>query len=267
MRIISYSLFGDPTSFEFGFYLRGIYFNARMNRLLYPDWETWIYMSSKLIEKYYGLINDLGRIIPKLSVLEQDDNPPKCLGMLWRMMPIFEDGVTHVLCRDADSITTYREAQCVLTWETGNTVAMNITDNPSHSGMMGGMCGFNTAKFKQMTGYKTFEGMVKGLKLTEHGSDQNFLNSAVLPKIKNHVYDYYLDGHGCGGGYKMNHVPKVKIPNVSENLWESNLTIRHIGGAGCVDMELLRFFQRFDKDERFDNFEKSYPQIMYWRWN
>lgn len=270
MKCISFSLFGDPSSFEFGYYLRGIYFNARMNRLLYPDWETWVYMSSSLIEKYFGMITELGRLIPKLSVIEEDDNPQRCLGMLWRMKPIFEDTVgqvTHVLCRDADSVTTFREAQCVYVWDGSNYSAMNITDNPSHSGLMGGMIGVKTEPFKQLTGYKSFSSMVSGLNLKNHGSDQNFLNSAVLPKIKRDLAVYQLAGAGCEASGKFKEVPKVTIPGVDKKLWESDLTIRHIGGAGCVDMELLRFFKRFDDNPKFDEFEKKYPQLFYWQWN
>src|SRR5688500_9336790 len=126
MKCISYSLFGDPNSFEFPFYLRGVYFNARMNRLLYPNWITWVPLSAKV----YNLYKDFFLTLPGLEVTVLEGNPDKCRGMLWRMLPIYylKGEITHFLCRDADAITTYKEAQAVQEWIDSGLGFHGITD-------------------------------------------------------------------------------------------------------------------------------------------
>ena len=63
MKVISYSLFGDPMGFEFPFYLRGLYFNARMNSLLYPGWVTHVQIAWNVWDYYQELLLDLQKIL------------------------------------------------------------------------------------------------------------------------------------------------------------------------------------------------------------
>ena len=61
--------------------------------------------------------------------------------MLWRMIPIFEpaDHYSHVLCRDADAITTYREACAVTEWLASGKAVHALRDDPMHMiPLMGG---------------------------------------------------------------------------------------------------------------------------------
>ena len=68
---------------------------------------------------------------------------PLCEGMLWRMKPIWLEGVTHTICRDLDSPLTYREAQMVKEWVDSGKIAHAITDSVSHNiPLLGGMIGF-----------------------------------------------------------------------------------------------------------------------------
>src|SRR5690242_1178918 len=119
MKVIAYSLFGDPDSFEFPFYLRGIYFNARMNQLIYPEWITVVQVDTALVDRltpFFRLLEshcNVGWNVPN-SVGPNIHH--KCRKMLWRMFPVFAKGVRYVLCRDADAITTYRESKSVERW-------------------------------------------------------------------------------------------------------------------------------------------------------
>src|SRR5687768_16405805 len=113
MKVLSYSLFGDPSSFEFPFYLRGMYYNLRMNRILYPDLTSNVYFAT---EGYYG---GLCEEMCKLFMIDGYYMPsrPRCESMLWRLRPIFsQPHITHVICRDLDSVSTYREALCTYEW-------------------------------------------------------------------------------------------------------------------------------------------------------
>lgn len=264
MKVISYSLFGDPNSFEFDFYLRGIYFNARMNRLIYPDWETWIFVDGLLHNSHYDILIGLQRLIKGMLVFEPE-TPERCAGMLWRLIPIFSNGVTHVMARDADAITTYREAVCIHDWLGSDMPFHAINDNHAHSGLMGGMVAFRAKDFKEATGYTSFDGMVSGLDLKAHGSDQNFMMKSIHPKIKNGLFMHNLSGAGCEARYTSTDVNPIKNIGIDRKLWESSNTCRFIGSPGVVDFELLRFFKRFDNDPKFDDFEKRFPDIFYWQ--
>lgn len=263
MKIISYSLFGDPSDFEFGFYLRGIYFNVRMNRLLMPGFQTWIYTTSNLINKYHQFWHELVTVNPNIVVYEQDNAPQRCLGMLWRMKPLFEPNVELVLCRDADSVITYREAMCNWDYVKSGLAFHAINDNDAHGGMMGGLVGFRAKKFLEKTGYQSFNHMVKGLDLNLHGSDQHFMNKKLHPKLKSNLLLHKLKGAGMEAAVIRSTVPEHN--EVDKKLWVTDLISRYIGSAGVIDFELIRFFNSFDRNEKITKFEQLFPHIFYWQ--
>jgi hypothetical protein len=260
--LLSYSLFGDPSSFEFGFYLRGCFFNIRMNRILFPEFHTIIYATTDIINKYYDVLGDVGQLTNKLTIQEEDNNPKRCEGMLRRMMPLFEKDFDTVICRDLDSVSTYREALCTYEWLNSGLPFHAINDNAAHGGLMGGLIAFKSEDFKQATGYKSFEQMIRGLDLRQHGSDQNFLNKSILPKIKNKLLLHNLKGAGCQAS-----VVKTEVPAsgpVDKKYEHSGLISRYIGSAGVIDFELLRWFKTHDPNPKWDAFEKKYPETFYW---
>jgi hypothetical protein len=244
MKLICYSLFnGKKEKFEKLAYIRGFYFNVRMNRLIYPDWNTYLAIDKSTYDQYKSLFDNLNIIINVFG-----HTPQLCEGMLWRMYPIWAEGVSHVLCRDSDAITTYKEAQMVESWLQSGKGAHAIHDNPAHSGLMGGMIGFKTETVRNH--YGSWVELLHRHDFTKHGADQNLLNERLLPKIKNDIH------------WNITWVD-IEIPRVNKKLWESNLTCRHIGSAGVVEMETLRFFKRFDTTD-YSDFEKEHSDICYW---
>lgn len=246
MKVISYALFGDTNAFEFPFYLRGIYFNIRMNRLLYPDWYTIVHVQKEVNHRYTFLLHELKSILDYGIAIR--DEAPRCEAMLWRMDPIFR-GASVVLTRDADAITTYRESCAVNNWLYSEKGYHGINDDPAHSiEMMGGMCGFKVDQFKKdFPEINSLADLTGSSNLANHGTDQNLLMSKIFPTAKN--------------SFQLDRFPPRKTDN---KLWESDLTCRMIGSPGVVDFELLRFFKRFDQDDRLDRFEKDYSDVMYW---
>lgn len=260
MKCITYSLFGDPLSFEFNWYLRGVYFNARMNRLIYPDWQTLVFIERSVLSGVTDNMHEMSLI----KIIPMPSDVDRCEGMLWRMLPLFGD-YTHVLCRDADAVTTYREAICVSEWLSSDLQFHGINDNPAHCGLMGGMTGFRSNEFKKSVGHDSFYQMISGLDLRQHGSDQNFMNKSIHPKIKNNLLMHVLSGGGCEARHKITSINERKDIGIDKRLWESSNTCRFIGSPGVVDFELLRFFKRFDNDPKYDKFEREFPDIFYWQ--
>lgn len=245
-------------------YLRGLYFNARMNRLIYPDWQTHITVDGDtwlMFKPYFEALVKLFDV-----KIRTRNAAPLCEAMLWRMLPLFDGEYTHVLCRDADSITTYREAQAVNEWELSQMGFHGITDNPAHTQpMMGGMVGFDSFQFKEsFYAWDSFEEMIKDCKLSERGSDQVFMREKIYPFVRHKMMAHYFSGLAKSDEAIVRTDVSMPVPNISPRLWESNLTCRHIGSAGVVEMELLRFFQRFDPNQ-YDEFENEFNQICYWK--
>lgn len=257
-KLISYSLFNSQCEpFEKHAYIRGFYWNARMNNLIYPDWITHLEIQSEVYQEFKELFDWLVEN-NNLNLQVNDFFPALCQGMLWRMKPIWTIDVSHVLCRDADAITTYKEAQYIQDWLESGVAVSSIHDNPAHSGLMGGMVGFDTAAFKALTRINSFDELIANRDLSERGSDQHLLNGEILPKIKHDVKTY-------GQDFEMGSRLK-KLPLVDEKLWESSLVARHIGSAGVVEMEILRFFKRFDEyNWKYDVIEKQFPKLFYWQ--
>lgn len=267
MKLITYALFnGDAKPFEKMAYIRGFFFNVRMNRLLYPEWKTHLEIDNALYWEY-KILWDYLVAHTGMSINNNQETPKLCEGMFWRTKPLFDVGVTHILCRDADSITTYREAACVAQWLNSGYSSHAILDNPAHAGMMGGMVGFDTEKFKSITGFTSWGQMVGGFDLSLRGSDQHFMNQILYPKLKHSLMLHRQDGVGMEAAVNTDVISGT--PNINPALWESDLTCRHIGSAGVVEMETLRFFERFDKasEPMFEEIEKRFPKVFYWRNN
>jgi hypothetical protein len=264
MKVLSYSLFGDPSSFEFGYYLRGTYFNARMNRILFPEFETVVHVDYDVYNKYFDFIGDLF-MLTSAKIYQVDDKQERCRQMLWRLLPIWggTESFNHVICRDLDSVSTYREALCTYEWLNSGMPYHAINDNAAHGGLMGGLVSFRSEDFKRDTRYTSFDQMIKGQKLDQHGSDQNFMNKHLHPKIKKGLMMHKLKGAGIESA-----VTKTEVPAsgpIDKRLWLSNLVQPYVGSAGCVDMELIRFFQSVDNNPKFDEFERKHKSICYWR--
>lgn len=253
-KLITYSLFDSPVqSFEMAAYVRGFYFNARMNNLIYPDWRTHLEIDRATYTQYSALFIWLVQN-NNLSLNINEDTPPLCEGMLWRMKPLFTIDVSRILCRDSDAITTYREARAVQAWMERDEPVLSINDNPSHSGLMGGMVGFDCAWLKAHTGWHSFGDIARMRDLSQRGSDQHLLNSLGIP-------DW------CVFTPNMSQSQLLPVPPlIRPQLWESDLTCRHIGSAGVVELETIRFFQRHDAENwKFQVIEKQYPNLFYWQ--
>lgn len=239
MKIISYSIFNDCHPTEMNFYLRGLYWNARMNKLLYPEWRTFITAEKNIWHENRHYFDGLAQGFNVLYALHE--RAPRCEAMLWRLSRIFDPSVDVTLCRDADSITTYKESQIINYWLSHSAAkACGINDNPAHKGtkLMGGLCGFKKGAFKE----SSLAEFIKGYDLSKHGSDQLLLNMKYRGEI------FMNEG----------------FVNTSNNpLWESNLIPAFMGSPGINEMEALRFFRRHDSNN-YDQFEQQFSNLFYW---
>lgn len=276
---ISYSLFGYSEQYvncyDFKSYLRNLGVNLRMNQILFPQWTTHLTLDYDTYNSPYkeffdyhknsGLINIT--VMPKAEL---------CRMMLYRLVPCFlqlSDGVQlydRVICRDTDSLCTYRERQAIEYWIKNGRVAHAITDSTSHNiPLMGGMIGFQTNLFRKALGVASFESMMnlnQDIKLNKKGSDQDFLNKVVLPKIADSMTEHYILGlKQSFRGNCFNYIQDEPIEDIPPILKESNILVNHIGQAGFIIEPVLKFLDKYGKNqEYFSTIEKQFSNIFYW---
>lgn len=278
-RGISYALFGFGVSkhkdcFDFHSYLRGMMLSIRMNRLIYPGWETIIHVDT---HTYSSFIDFFEKLHYKRDVrLVQCEPSPLCKSMLWRLKPVFEksnDGwkYSYVICRDLDAMPTYRDAQCVQYWINKGKAAHAITDSVSHTEpMMGGMIGFIPSSFKDHSGIESWEELVegKGFDYSRKNTDQELIRRYVYPFFsqpgRDSITQHYFKGmpNTWLSDYH-DRFPTDKVGWLSDDMMESDGVAVHLGQSGYNEGPLFEFLRKhWDTD--FDSIEAQYPDIFWW---
>lgn len=193
MNVASYALFSHPlgaceqgpeVSWRGWFYVRFLPALVRAHHACFPSWELRIHHDSSILNRYYGDVllrladEGLVRLVPL-------PKPAKiCEGMLWRMMPAWDPYVDAFITRDIDSLPTPRDRVMVDEWlESGADVHV-IHDSQSHTGLMGGMCGYRAKPLRDRLGMDGWNDLLKvQAGLEAHGYDQILLNQ-LAPKLE-----------------------------------------------------------------------------------
>lgn len=278
---IAYSLFGynhqHENCYDFRSYLRGLHLNIRIAELLYPGWDVYVAIDQSVeMSPYAEYFNSL---VENMKVATGSFPPYElCKSMLLRLFPLFlNDGskpmYDRVICRDTDSLLSYRERQAVAYWERGPKMAHAITDSVSHSiTLMGGMIGFQSGPFHERMGVKSFDELLslsQGIDFTKKGADQDFLNRYVLPKVADSITEHFVLGHPQtfrGDCHNFIHDIDLKEIGVPDELKETNGYGYHIGGAGFQTDSVVKFLSKYGKDNDYwDAIERQYPEVFYWK--
>jgi hypothetical protein len=272
---ISYSIFGynnqHKDSFDFRTYVRLLGLNLRIKELIFPDWQVVINTDPETYEHLKDVFfNDLQNADKiKISIREKKE---LCYMMLYRLTPIFEN-YDRVICRDTDSLFTYRERQAVEYWVNRGKNVHAITDSVSHTiPLMGGMVGFKSREFKEIMGCDSFESLIS-LKQRDYdfnikGSDQDFLNEVILPKMASSMTEHYILGMPQSfRGDCHNFIQDVEL-DIDIELKESNHLVNHIGQSGCTIEPVLKFLNQYESKKNkvfFDFLERKQPETFYWK--
>lgn len=278
---ISYSLFGynqqHDGCFDFRSYLRNFQLNLRVAQLLYPGWEV-IVMTDQTVgdSPYASYLLQLSED-DKISLIKMPSSE-LCRMMLYRLYPLFISIAGHniydrIICRDTDSLLSYRERQAVCYWERSPKMAHAITDSVSHTiTLMGGMIGFRSGPFRDRMGVKSFDELLslsQGIDFNRKGADQDFLNRYVLPKVADSITEHFVLGHPQtfrGDCHNFIHDIDLKEIGVPDELKETNGYGFHIGASGFQTDAAVKFLEKHGKDnEYWEQLEKQYPETFYWR--
>jgi hypothetical protein len=293
MKAISYSLFGydkkrADNCFDFQSYLRGLHICIRFNRILFPEWVNVLNLDHATYNSPYKPIFDW-HVSKGWLRLSLQDSAPLCKAMLWRLKTVFdydhpEWRYTHVICRDLDSIATYREAQMVQEWVNEDKAIHCITDSVSHTiPMMGGMVGFRPGYLKDLlrldttpeTSWDKLLSLAPDIDYRRKGSDQDFLNRIVHPRCAHNATEHYILGmrhdvienngrhYSIGAGI----MPEGVSFEMRDKLQEK-LLCGHVGAAGFYEQPTMYFLYHHDPfKEQYKELEtmKGFEQIFYWQ--
>lgn len=283
MKAFSFSIFGygrekAANCFDHDNYVTGLMANIRFNRILFPNWVNVLSIDEASYDSHYRKFYDWMQGHGHLVINLCPNDEPLTRAMLWRLKPIFffthpEWTYTHVLCRDTDSIPTYREAQAVQQWiQEGKTIHC-ITDSISHTiPMMGGMIGIMPSGFTSIMNVRTWDDLMSmstGIDFNRKGADQDFLGRYIYPKCSDSSTEHFVLGmkhtipEGVGRHYS---IPDVPVEGVDEQYKITNDCGGHIGCAGFYGPPTIKFLRYSDPYEaEYFEIEKQFPKLFYWR--
>lgn len=269
---VSYSLFGyadgrHPTCFDFKTYLRGLDINLRVAQLIYPKWKVFVALDEQTYKSPYREWFDWHKKSEFLDFVVMKKRP-LCEMMLWRLYPVFS-GYDRVICRDTDSLLSYKERLCTKYWEDGGRIVHAMTDSISHTiPLMGGMIGVMSAQFKRVIACDTFKEFIqlsRGEDFNIKGSDQIFLSREILPRIHQSITEHFLLGLPQSfRGDCHTTVPNIDL-GLPEAYKETTSLSWHIGASGYQEPGTLKFLAEYGiNNEHFEEIEKKFPGVFYW---
>lgn len=197
-KTISYSLFWCGKDDHALLYSNGLRAICRAHHTLFPGWEWRVHHDGTLnrCQKASVLLRYEQAGLVKL--VDVGAESAICRAMLWRMIPIWDESISHTICRDLDSLLTPRDAVATRQFVDSGAALHALCDNPQHGApIMGGLCGFRNPLFKAITGMETFDSMVSGFKLNQHGDDQILLMDRVWPALQNNLCEHRISGRSC----------------------------------------------------------------------
>lgn len=171
LKLVSFSLYGNERKYNWGAIV-----NALEMPKIYPGWTMRVYCADDVDANE---LQRLGCQIERMGVSHDQS------GMLWRFLPLWEEGVERVIFRDADSIINPKEAAAVEAWIQSGKTAHMMHDHPHHCSMpvMGGMWGCRG----NMVPHMTAEWMRWMSSMKRRVADMSILSTYIYPHIKDSV--------------------------------------------------------------------------------
>lgn len=219
-KIISFSLYSGVNPPNTYFY--GVLCNIELAKIIYPEWICRIYCGTSVPEYILEKIKSYENT--ELVLMVEDE---ELSYRMWRFLPIDDDDVSVMICRDADSRISYREKKLVDIFMSSEFLVHSIRDNLNHGDFMAGMWGMKKnnrvnmrnlcVSFKKTIGKHTDYG---------YNSDQDFLRTIIKDTFKDSTLthcSYYLKNfpippdeygyfigmtfiHGDNNGLPLNHI-------------------------------------------------------------
>jgi len=184
-KIFSYSLFEpkilpshrdwDKWAFDKERYWFNIPTIILLNKILYPEYETCFYISPNILDNpLFEIFNCFDDIKYEVIDREYQITEPA----IWRMIPLWERGVSVFHARDVDSLTNEFEYKYIKVFENSEATVGTIRSHENHHGimcrMLAGLCSFKPNKISPEIKGMNFDFYYSKRK-NKYGSDQDLL--------------------------------------------------------------------------------------------
>lgn len=289
LKVISLSIFGYNNNHadchSFDSFVRFLSVNLRAINVLFNDWKVYLAIDRESLDaykEYFEFIKNNNMI----HYIDVHERKQLTRNMLWRVIPV--SWADYTICRDIDSLFTYRELQAVNKWIQNGTVAHSMNDSVSHTiPLMGGMVGFKKKAFDigNIDNYN--------IDYSIKGADQTYLNQVVYPQVQNSITEHRVLGMPIRheNPYSYNNIEDITIDvsNYDDHskqffgnpdlLKRSTDLINHLGMGGFFPLKwrndvinkdyegAFTFWDKFgnkELNEKLNEIEKKYPEIFYW---
>jgi len=230
-KIISYSFFEPKKIHKHRFWdkfnnVNRYWYNipsmVLLNRLIYPDFDIVIHISSNIKEKpLYSLLlklqeNDLISLVEIKS--DYTDTEPT----LWRYKPLLNKECDILLCRDIDSLPTVDEVRSTKYFIESDYKVTTIRSHTNHTSpgtiMLAGLCGFRT---KHLNLDLDFNDMLK--MRGSWGLDQGFLIGSIT-KDQDWTSVNFLDSRLSSKEHTVGK-PLIKCISFDESYYRDNVNL------------------------------------------
>lgn len=146
-----------------------------LNEILFPEYNLVFYVSKNVWD---NPLSEVFRAFPKVKVQTIERDYDLTEPAIWRMMPLWDRGVSVLLPRDIDSLPTLEEYKYVRAFEDSQCVVGTIRSHENHHGvfcrMLAGLSAFKPDLITpQIKGFN-FD-MYYASRPDEYGSDQNLM--------------------------------------------------------------------------------------------
>jgi len=222
-------------------------------RRIFPDWRIHVYYDSTIqghaIEGLFHALHDK-KWFAAHEIARQADG--KCLKMLWRLLPAWNELVGHFICRDVDSLALARDRRRVEAFVESGLCGHSTSDNIQHQyqGFLGGLCGFDGAQFRYRTQCTTWNELVSRAqwpadRWKHQGADQTFLTDHVWAKMKGSICQHRWNNEILDPDSPI--IELAKVEDVGPYLQEfSDLVAEYAGKAGFTGDDFKKWIH-FDK--------------------
>jgi hypothetical protein len=244
-NVASYALYGNRR-----FYWQGLRSLVRAHHNIFPGWELRIHHDSTIHAPRSTILRKYAEA-GLVKLVQVEESKAYCRSMLWRLLPVWEDDVGYVLCRDIDSMPTIKDRRMTEQFIKSGAAIHCMNDNGSHtSAMMGGMCSINGPSFRQKSGYAKWEDLIilrNDLDRVMGGVDQILLHYHVWEKMFPDVCEHRLKGLAPHAGARASFttVEPVDIAGIPQKLQEETDAL--IPFMGCPGYDCERAVAFFDE--------------------
>ena len=233
MQIITFSLFGSKK-----IYCQGAVENARLAKIIYPDWIARFYVAQDVPVKYIKQLESYGADIIYCEQRGTYD------GLVWRFRPLSESNVNAWISRDCDSRLSWRERRAVDEWLNSDKSVHLMRDGHNHGyTIMAGMFGVNNNLFHARYGKIDFGNQV----LMNREDDQTILHRLVWPIT--------INDHLCHDHWRHNKPPGRPTTQPGDHVSHENAY-----GVGLIKYITEEVYTRFPQIYPLNQDSRPFPK-------